>query len=316
MPDFRITALLSTVLVGSSGLAQPTITAGQFTCMPGDVFAFRSSDAVSPGPSGAAQLWNYSNLESNPPELQPYVDPSTSAGSVHFPTATVLYEATVSGGGTFYSASAAEVLDLGYFASFGSEVLGLCTDPRTVIIYPFTFGSTFTDDYLCTETGNPFSDRVRIGVTTVTADGYGTLALPYGTFDDCLRLHITTTYTDVYDQTPMNGFGTIETFAFVHPGIRVPLLSTTSSSYVQGDQTFDGSVSNLLDPLSTGVLAARAEATAPFIYPNPAADIAHVTLPSTPGRLQLLDATGRAVRELAIQVSPLLFDIADLRPGS
>ncbi len=156
-------------------MAQPTLTAGQYTCVPGDVFTFRSSGAVSPGPSGPAQTWSYSSLVLNPPEDQLYVEPGTSSGAIHFPTATVLYEATGSGGGTFYSASDNEVLDLGYFASIGGDVVGLCTDPRTVITYPFTYGSTFTDGYVCSETGGSFSDRVRTGTTTVTADGYGTL---------------------------------------------------------------------------------------------------------------------------------------------
>jgi len=313
----RPATLLSSLIIGCAAMAQPTLTAGQYTCVPGDVFTFRSSGAVSPGPSGPAQTWSYSSLVLNPPEDQLYVEPGTSSGAIHFPTATVLYEATGSGGGTFYSASDNEVLDLGYFASIGGDVVGLCTDPRTMITYPFTYESTFTDGYVCSETGGSFSDRVRTGTTTVTADGYGTLVLPYGTYTDCLRLHIVSSYTDVYEQTSVNGYGTIETYAFVQPGIRVPLLSTGSSSYVQGDQTFGGAVSNLLDPLSTALLAARSGANSLFVHPNPTDRTAYVTAPDQHGTMDLIDNIGRTVRRVPLAKGSLLtLDLADVPPGT
>lgn len=306
------------ITVGCPVAAQPIIASGQYTCLPGDVFTFIALGPESPGQGGPDQIWSYSSLPWNTPQDQTYVDPATSAGAIHFPTATVLHEATGSGGGTFFSASDIEVVNLGYFASIGGDVLGLCTDPATVITYPFAYGSTFTDDYVCSETGGGFSDRVRTGVITVTADGYGTLVLPYGTFNDCLRLHMVPTYTDVYEQTSVNGYGEVDTYAFVQPGIRVPLFSTGSSSYVQGDQTFGGSVSNLLDPISTGVLAARSEVAAPFTYPNPAGDNAQVTLPSMQGTLDLLDGMGRMMRAIPLsgRSSVITLHTDELAPGS
>jgi len=81
----------------------------------------------------------------------------------------------------------------------------------------------------------------------------------------------------------------------VQPGIRAPLFSTGSSSYVQGDQTFGGSASTLLSALSTGVLSERTTGPALLLYPDPAADVAQVILPGAGGDLAIVDATGRCI---------------------
>lgn len=286
------TLIKLTLLLAERVLAQPTLTTGQYGMVPGDVFSFAACAPVPPGGSGPDQTWSFDNVVSNTPSDNTFVDPVSTAGAAYFPTATVTNQPSGISGGQYLASSATEELDLGYFAPVNNVMV--CTDPRTIITYPFTYGSTFTDSFVCSETGS-FSDRVRTGTTTVTADGYGTLELPYGTFNDCLRIHVVTSYTDVYGQSAVNGYAEIESYLYVRPGIRAPLFSTGSSSYVQGDQTFGGSSSTLLSALSTGVLKERMTGRTLLVYPNPAASAAQVILPSAGGDLAIVDATGRSI---------------------
>ncbi|MGB0840178.1 MAG: hypothetical protein ACPGXL_08560, partial [Chitinophagales bacterium] len=65
------------------------------------------------------------------------------------------------------------------------------------------------------------------GTVDVVADGYGTLILPYASFDDVIRVKTTQTYIYLINGTEL--FPTVvESFAWYSSDLLYPLLRITS----------------------------------------------------------------------------------------
>jgi hypothetical protein len=137
------------------------------------------------------------------------------------------------------------------------------------------------------------------GTIAVTADGYGTLILPYGTFPNAIRIHIVENYQD----SVIGVFGVHATYAsddyvWYVPGVRMEVLTLDRD-------TVSGHVSNLayytkLAPLEADKIAGI-EAFLK-IFPNPAKDELQVrfSLPETEEvHIGLWDVMGREVGNVA-----------------
>ncbi len=293
--------------------AQPTLTSGQMARQVGDVFNFLACGPAGFPATGAGLTWYYTNLSGAEGGSVHIVDPAGTVGAPYFPTATAADQPLGFTDAMYYSSTPTEETRLGYyFSAFASSI---CADPQTEIVYPFTYGSTFTDSMVCAESGVYF--RTRYGENTVTCVGYGTVVLPYGTFADCLLLHRHWTFFDDYDQLPP-GYVEGDAYSFVKPGIPVPLYSVSYSTYTQGDSTIVNQGSSLLDALSTGVLALREEARGSTLSPNPAHDAVVLHRTSTgPADVSLLSADGRllASARLSTGAATHRFALAGLPAG-
>ena len=250
--------------------AQPTLIAGQYALQVGDHFELATFNSGIWPVSGADLTWNYANEAGSPWGDKDVVDPATAPGYAYFPSATSALQWSV---GEFFRSDTAGEDHLGYHIS--SSEYGICSDPRTDMVYPFTYGDSFTDSLHCTENGP--SPRTRTGVFTVTCTGYGTLILPLGTFTDCLLLRRTWSYEDDYG-TPDLGYSVGETYSIVQASIGHPLLSYTTSTYTQGGGSIDNAGGFRLDDLSTGLSSTMYDASHITVRPNPATDEVTVTL--------------------------------------
>src|SRR4030095_6772358 len=67
-------------------------------------------------------------------------------------------------------------------------------DALDYLHFPLTYMDQFTDSYEAIGSGDTTTGRIE-----VTADGYGTLILPSGTFNDCLRLQEVRRDTNITD---------------------------------------------------------------------------------------------------------------------
>ncbi|MBK6755348.1 MAG: hypothetical protein IPG69_17610 [Flavobacteriales bacterium] len=292
-------AFIVPTIMACTAAAQPTLTSGTYSPVPGELFTGTSMGLSWPGPGGAGQTWDFSNLVGAAGGLNNYVDPVITLGGALFPTATVANQYPGFDNAFYYEATSAGYSELGFYAP-PSNVRS-CSDPILLMSYPLTFGSSYTDGFSCSETGGVY-DVVRYGTITMTADAYGTLILPYGTFTDCLRLHEVRDFIDAFSSLPDSGFVTRDYYHFVRPGIHASLLTMGTQVYTQGTSTIISEGTTMLDPLSTWIDPVGGAAGLMLLAPNPATDRVELFVPSGDvTAVELCDATGRTLRSWTIR---------------
>jgi len=252
-------ASLVLVLVSVLAVAQPTLTSANFPVV-GDEFNRISAapSAVLPGAAGANVFWNFASLvPASGATSGTYVAPNTTTMGGSFPAADV---ANISG--TFvayYDVTSSASSWIG--ADNGGTAITF-SDPLIQMQYPFTYGSTYSD----------IGDRqYNVGVVVgsrltrdVIADGYGTLTLPNGVYENVLRVRIEETYRDTtpnpaqfferestryewYDQTsryPLlvyetgttNQSGTIASFSVLNYAFVLSVADDYGYSYITSDE--------------------------------------------------------------------------------
>ncbi len=171
-------------------IAQPTLTNSGIMPVPGNTITNISSAWVSPGSAGANQTWNLA-LSNGGPSTATYVLPSASPYAANFPTAT----AAINSGGTwvYYKGLATAWQNCGYVT--GAPTVMSFSNPEDLLHFPFAYNNTYTDPWATTYVQATYT-YYRWGTTTVTADGYGTLTTPDGTFNNVMRVHYYQDYQD------------------------------------------------------------------------------------------------------------------------
>lgn len=197
------TFVLFALLLISNLLAfsQPTVTYSAACPVFGDVYTkyICDTNGISPGPSGSAQIWDFSNLVITTNTTSDTVfNPAASPYYTYFPTADYATGSLSQGGSpeTFFSEySTTEAINLGYYIDMGANSYHLAyTDPMKVMEFPFSYSDSFTD----VATGTYIMSSMNCVVTqtsTITADGYGTLILPGNTYNNVLRIKVETQNT-------------------------------------------------------------------------------------------------------------------------
>lgn len=267
IPSLALLSLVFSTLHPSH--AQPNLTAGQYAVQFGDHFEFRQFYSAIWPTSGMNVTWNYANEDGLVWGIKDGLDPATAPGASLFPTATACLQASFVSEFLRSGPEAEEYM--GYYA--GPTEYGICSDPRTQLVYPFTYGNSFTDSLECYENGP--SPRTRTGSVTVTCTAYGTLILPTGTFPDCLLLHQVWSYVDDYGFADL-GYSIGETYSIVHTGIGQPLLSRTTSTYTIGGGSIDNASGLMLDALNTGVVSVPEQVAGLVVYPNPTTNVLNI----------------------------------------
>lgn len=192
--------LLLTVLVCTLH-GQPTITS-DFLPEIGDMIlnvVGKDVDLIEPGESGANIFWDYSNVKKDekvPNVVFEYVAPSESTFADLYPDATLavaprdIYSDSMPV--TFYHASDERFELLGSSKPMVSHIY---TVPRVFMMFPFSVGDSFEEDF---ETVNEINGLMSVtyGNVLVEADAYGTITTPQGTFDDVVRIKYTTNRID------------------------------------------------------------------------------------------------------------------------
>lgn len=185
--------------------AQPVITnAENFTTGITLRFIECQTNGVQPGASGANVTWDFSNLVANGDTMTEWmVAPSATSYASQFPTAN-LVEKYSDGTFVFANISGNQNHLVGYVDSIGNFVTKY-PNPVLFMQRPITYNDVFTDAFTAQITGTSFSLNGS-GNTNIEADGYGTLILPNGTFNNVLRVHYSMVEVDT-----LVGFGSYTT---------------------------------------------------------------------------------------------------------
>lgn len=289
--------------------AQAVFNAGDLTPVPGTTYEHISCTG-EPFPAAGADLdWYYTGISGTPMGPKQVVLPTGTAGASYFPAATTVHDALLWDLLEYQQSSATDEQYLGYHISPGER--SVCSNGRLDILYPLTYGSTFTDSMVCDEYGVYF--RVRSGETVTSCVGYGTLHLPSGDYLDCLLLNRTWNYVDDYDGLPP-GYVAGESYSIWQAGTPVPLLIVSDWSYTQDGGTIQNYSCYALSDMSTAVPAVS-HSEVLRLSPNPTTDLVRLDGPHVQA-LRVMDATGRTVREeRSAPTAHLTIDLGSLPAG-
>lgn len=208
-----------TLLIGNSLQAQPTLTESNFMQI-GDFFERYNIDAslgIDEQAGGENIEWNFSDLETTSNFSFSVVNPAATANGALFPNANVA--ANFGNFIDYYEITPNQTDFLGSDVIANAFILQN-SNPQTFFTYPFTYNNTFTDTAY-----RNYLQYVGQVVTNAKADGYGTLKIPTGNFNNVLRISSTIQYRDSSETDPNDFFYlTIEKYEWYSPNERYPLL--------------------------------------------------------------------------------------------
>jgi hypothetical protein len=278
----------------TSASAQTTLSAGSVTPVPGDQITFNQSDYMAPGAGGASQTWNFSMLPSNGTNTVSYVTVAQTGLGSTFPNATVAQDEA--GDYIFFRGTATAFEEDGF--SVGGFT-GTCTDRLTYISYPLSYNGTYSDNSTCSVTDGT-STWARTSDISGTADGWGTLQMPWGTVNNVLRVHLVKEMVD-NQYTPPSTFDN-DTYTWYKPGVHGPVLSIDIVSASVFGFPFGDSSATFATAAAVGIEEAMRHDIGVDVQPNPATDRLEVIFGMGGGTavtIDLLDLTGKVVRTMA-----------------
>jgi hypothetical protein len=290
MKTFIISSVILLALVVNS-YAQISLTSTSNPVL-GDIYTkcLADTNGIQPGPAGANQTWDFSNLQiSTVKSIVKYVDPTTTTYGSKFPSATLAAEENLPIKNYIYmTTSANDIIIKGTADTLYQPDYSL--NNHIYITYPFSYDSVLSDTYLGTFTiaGTPLS---RNGTWSLKGDGYGTLKLPSGTYNNVLRLHAVQKNNDVFFTT------TITTDAWYSAIDKFPLLLITKSIRSGGANSVVRTVA--VNSAVVGVEEISMNKIKLEIHPNPARNESSCSFQlkeRAQCKLILYDAEGRIVK--------------------
>lgn len=295
---FLLPALL---LSASAATAQPMLT--DVTTLPtaGLTNTLYRASSATPGPAGANQTWDFTSVTSSASLSSSYeACPGTNQYCDTFPGANLTGLEVITSNILFYNASSASLSIVGArgagFAG-GTTVNNYFSNPEDILRFPMTYNTTFTDTSRVAYTAFGAPAR-RTGITTVLADGWGTLKVPGGnTYSNVLRIKRTATY---YDTGTVAGFPTtvvinVTLHQWYSPAYKEFLMLIGQVS-VPNQPT--GTTVAWTDPIMAAGIDQAAHTLSFSAAPNPAQDQIIVRWAAgTEAMLTLQDLTGRTVAQ-------------------
>ena len=308
------TLLLVPALVATSFLlAQPTFTASDEPAI-GTTVTVRSTDYRAAGPATNGFVFDVSDVYLGSSGTSQVVAPASTPYASTFPGATYATTSlTTPGSYGYMKVTSTEELVLGQKSASQEAVY---TNPMQTAKFPLALGTTWNDQMGGTVTAGG-AIMTRLGTSTGSYNGYGTVILPFGTFTNVARIEMVQTYHDTYQ-------GQITTSIAHTVGYRAAGFNTSlfSSSYVLVDfgdfvDTIQ-SYSIVIDPSMVGIHENPA-AIAAVLAPNPATGSTILTLsaPAQDLAIRVLDAAGRVVRTVATEPNSqrITIQVEGLAPG-
>ncbi|MEO8664419.1 MAG: T9SS type A sorting domain-containing protein [Ignavibacteria bacterium] len=176
--------ILIILLMSSNAFPQTTLTSSH-NPVPGNVDAWAICDTtnISPGNAGPGQTWNFPGLTTQDSVIVTYVTPASTPYAAQFPTSNIA-NTTDDTTFNFGTSSSGNFLVNGVQ---GPDILIQYTDPQVLMQYPFSYGSSFTDNISANYTIGT-TQIFETGTTSVSGDAWGTINLPGGSYSNALRV--------------------------------------------------------------------------------------------------------------------------------
>jgi hypothetical protein len=309
------------VFIGFSCFAQgPILTMQNSGPEPGDILSsiYADTTGVVIGSAGENQVWDYSHLVVGTITLNE-VYGSASQGYIKDATVTLgsSLRTYFKVNDSVYSVLAVFYQPVDYMAPLSELIY---SQPQVLFTYPFIFSNSFTVPVEGIYYLTGFIDYYRKGTSTSTADGYGTLRVPSGTFKNVLRLKIIQDFRDSVLSNNPPGYSialTHNEMAFWYDGFhKTPILQIQQSSYTWDDTT--SYTKSVLVGEGVNGINDRMESNVTFgLYPDPACDkITIETSPTLhPRQLSIMNLNGQELITRQISEPKAVIDINSLPSG-
>ncbi len=250
-------------MLSLSIVAQPTLTSTNTNPVIGETNGTIDYNWISAGSAGANQTWNFGAITTSTTGFNMTYTVSALSATVAplYPNGNLALKSTY--GGNVYKTSATILQLYGTYDGGSANSSVIMQNPQDVVRYPFTYGNSFTDTYSGTQ-GPTGAQQVSKGTVTVTADGYGTLTLPQGTFSNVLRVYTHVVGKD--SSSAANQFPLVkDVYDWFLPNNHYPILENSTTNY-------SGSVFNQLTRLqniAVGIHEIASIVKSFNLYPNP-----------------------------------------------
>lgn len=303
-------------LAAVTGAAQTTLTSAAMPQV-GYVYNFASDTAASDLPtftvsagSASAQTWNYTMEFANVyGETTSFVAPSSGAGASNFPGATLAAAQPNGTDWVYFEGNTGGFYIDGVYMNFQGSMAAIDFSPNALVMAtPSTYGYNDNTISYATTTltvnGTIYQLRHK-GDRTVTADAFGSLTTPTGTYPNTLRVK---TYDVNTDSVFINVFGSWSFFT---------MFSDTASTYTWFQNSPDAQLMEIeldasntvtkakyLQSFSNGIAQAQKAEAALSVYPNPVSEGATLSYENKSSgnvTLQMFDMNGRLVADLVNQ---------------
>ncbi len=223
------TSLLSALIFPVIVAGQPTITNNEFYHV-GDLFYLVDCDfsGFSAGDTGVGKVWDFTLLSANG-EISTLKAEADTA--IAFLTSNLLV--TLPNGQKLHEQ---ENSTDSYVNGMVDTATHVTTDYANYDLSrrPFTYLTYYTDTYRVTI---PSSATVGAGVLNITGDGYGTLKLPTGTYNNVLRITKHQYEVDTFGTPSFVGGFTTTTYQWFDGVHTAPLLEVDSTASSTGGFT-------------------------------------------------------------------------------
>lgn len=262
------------VITASAVIAQPILTAAGINPVIGESFTLNNGVFVSPGTAGPGQTWNLAAMGGTSAGLTNVVSPGSTASGASFPGSNVACENLAATTCNYYNTSSTVFTNTGIKA--GSTLIPY-SNPEDFLHFPFAYTNSYTDTWAGQFTSSGYT-FYRTGSTTVTADGYGTLITPNGTYNNVMRVHFVQVYQDsAYIGTPYVTTYNNDEYMWYSNGIHVQVaLVYTLTSSAGGPYTGSAYVTG-----SVGINETENTISSFELYPNPVGDLLNINLSLT-----------------------------------
>jgi hypothetical protein len=263
--------LAASLFTACVSLAQPTLTAASINPVVGDAIVDYNTNYLSPGTAGANQTWNLSTFTISTTNSYTAVNPSSTTYSASFTNANVC-ETNGAGYYGYYKTSATALQIYGNVVSSGTTTTVMpYSNPEDFLHFPFTYTNSYTDTWATTfvSAGTTY---YRKGADSVTADGYGTLTLPNGTYSNVLRVHFVQNYRD---SASLGGSPFIITYrndeyVWYLNGNHYPIATVSSLATSFGGSPTVSQYGSYMKNIVAGIENMDVVTTSCNLFPNPA----------------------------------------------
>ena len=278
--------------------AQPTINAANFNPVENTEtqLSLALDTLASTGANGANQTWNYSTLSGG------FSLMSTFHSATGKPGASLFNANYCTNSGNDYSYFKIDNDGIRTMGDYNAGAGNVITNASFEYKYPLTYTTNTTDiiNERRTDIASGIYDDLK-GTRNFKGVGYGTLILPSGTFNNVLKVVITTVDTDYYNGSLYSITHTTNT-QWLYPGITGALLISTFTVLEQNGtlSPFPSSGYTSKTPLAINEEVKKNYQFSCF--PNPAKNSMNIRFTinkATDARVTILAMNGQAVRHSA-----------------
>ena len=298
------------VILVSSAFSQSVLTFRDNAFNMGDVLISKDIQYVDPGNAGPDQIWDFSKIKITGTESNSNFSPIEKGKRAGLSEYNVLLKDNVREYYMFLTSSG--LTEKGYT---NKDLTLIYSAPVRKMVYPFSYGESFTDKYAgsATYAGN---SKIEIsGDNTVTADAYGSLILPDRSLSNTLRVKAEKRGLEV---GPCNS-SLVHTlkYSWFAPGYRYPVLVISITEIITNGKEpviTKSAAINVQKAVTaetiTGITNAQSEPAndnAVSVFPNPFNEnfnFHYFLNKQMPVRIVLYDVTGklsRVIRQTEMQ---------------